>query len=144
MSSLGSLVFRQRALLGITAAIATGQAVLGLLAPRLLASLFGYEEDGVVLIELRAFYGGFMAGVAVLLWLAVVWPRLRPGALMLLLCGSAGAAAGRVFGMLETDAWSPVIVLLAIYEIAVAIVAAVVMVRPHGREPAQTEAEGAG
>jgi hypothetical protein len=130
MPSVRSRIFRQRVLLGVTSAVAGVQAFLGLFAPGFLATLIGFEEQGIVLVELRATYGGFMAGMAVLLGLATTWPRLRQGAVMLLLCGSAGAAAGRVFGMLQLGAWSPVMVLFLLYEVAVAIVATVVLVKP--------------
>jgi hypothetical protein len=135
MPSARNRIFRQRVLLGVTAAVSALQALIGLFVPGFFATLVGFEEQGIVLLEIRATYGGFMAGMAVLLGLAVTSPRLRPGALMLLLCGEGGTAAGRIFAMVQLGAWSPVMILFLIYEIAVTVIAAVVLAKPKRQAP---------
>lgn len=140
MSATSSALFRQRVLLGITAIIAAIQAAISLFVPTLMAMLMGFEEEGIVLVELRATYGGFMAGMAMFLGLAVFQPHLRKGALTLLLCSSTGAAAGRIFGMLQLGAWSPVMIVLMIYEIAIAVIAAIALARPKQASGSQRAA----
>lgn len=90
--------------------------------------------DAIALIDVQGFYGGQMAGIGVLLLLALRLRWLDVPALVTIVATLGGTATGRLAGFALTGSVPPVMVGLFVLEVAIAAIAAWLLVR--ARAPA--------